>query len=78
MTWALSVAAKDERRLYARIFLVLEQQRVAIESIHAETHQGQVEVKLVLSSEEDKASRIQSLLYRLHDVHSVSVMPRQD
>jgi hypothetical protein len=73
MTWTFQVTAKDERKLYSRLFLVLEQQRVAIGLFHAEAGEGQVRVTFVISSEEDKAYRIESLLYRLQDVCSIFI-----
>jgi hypothetical protein len=73
MTWTFHLTAKDQRRLYSRLFLVLDQQMVAIQSLHAEAKDSRVQITIVVCSEEDRAYRIEQLLCRLQDVTSVCV-----
>ena len=72
MTWKFQLQASDQRRLLSRILQILDTQGVSIHSFSAETHQTQMHVQFVVSSEEDKAYRIESLLYRLHEVQALS------
>jgi acetolactate synthase regulatory subunit len=73
MTWTLHLTAKDQRRLYSRLFLVLEQQMVAIQAFHAEAKGSRVQITIVVCSEEDRTYRIEQLLCRLQDVTSVCI-----
>ncbi len=74
MTWTFHLTAKDQRRLYSRVFLVLDYQMVAIQSFHAEIKGSMVQMTFVVCSEEDCGRRIEQLLCRLQDVTSVSVL----
>lgn len=74
MTWIFHVSAKDERRLYSRLLLVLEQQMVSIQIFHAEIQEGRAQITFVISSDAKRACRIQSLVCRLQDVTDVSVL----
>jgi len=60
--------------MYSRLFLVLDQQMVAIQSLHAEAKEEWVQITIVVCSEEDRTYRIEQLLCRLQDVISVSVL----
>jgi acetolactate synthase regulatory subunit len=72
MTWKFHVHATEQRRLFSRILQILESQMVSIHSFAGETNDAEVRVTLVVSSEQDKAYRIKTLLHRLEDVRSVS------
>jgi acetolactate synthase regulatory subunit len=72
MTWNFQIQASDPRRLLSRILQILDTQGVSIHSFSGETKETQMHVQFVISSEEDKAYRIESLLYRLHEVQAVS------
>ena len=72
MTWKFHLQASDQRRLLSRILQILDSQGVSIDSFSAATQQAQMHVQFVVSSEEDKAYRIEALLYRLHEVQTVS------
>jgi len=48
MTSIFHVSAKDERRLYSRLLLVLEQQMVPIQVFHAEVHEGRALITFVI------------------------------
>jgi acetolactate synthase regulatory subunit len=73
MTWKFQVYATEERRLFSRILQILESQMVSIRSFAGEASQGDVCLSFVVMTERQKALRIQSLLQRLQDVHSVLV-----
>jgi acetolactate synthase regulatory subunit len=72
MTWKFHIQANDQRRLLSRILQILDTQGVSIPSFSAETKESQMHIRFVVSSEEDKAYRIEALLYRLHEVYAVS------
>ena len=72
MIWKFHVQATGQRRLFSRILQILESQRVSIRSFSGEENSAWVSVAFVVSSEEDKAYRIEALLHRLEDVHRVS------
>jgi (p)ppGpp synthase/HD superfamily hydrolase len=77
MTWKFHVHASEQRRLFSRILQILESQRVIIHSFSGEMDDhGVCLTSFVVSSEDDKAYRIEALLHRLEDVHSVSVLPK--
>lgn len=75
MTWTFQVIATDQRRTFSRILQVLESQMVRIHSFTGNTSDAETCVTVVFSSEQDKAYRIEALLYRLEDVRSVSRLP---
>jgi acetolactate synthase regulatory subunit len=72
MTWKFHVHATEQRRLFSRILQVLESQMVSIRSFAGEVNDAEVCVTFVVSSEQNKAYRIEALLHRLEDVRSVS------
>ena len=72
MTWKFHLQASAQRRLLSRILQILDSQGVSIDSFSAATQQAQMHVQFVVSSEEDKAYRIEALLYRLHEIQAVS------
>ena len=72
MTWKFHLQASDQRRLLSRILQILDTQGVSTHSFSAETKETQMHVQFVVSSEEDKAYRIEALLYCLHDIQAVS------
>jgi acetolactate synthase regulatory subunit len=74
MTWKFDVHASKQRRLFSRILQILESQMVSIHSFAAEVTSNGTYVIFVISSEEDKAYRLEALLHRLEDVCSVSVL----
>ena len=73
MTWKFHVHAIEQRRLFSRILQILESQMVSIRSFSGEAKDGGVRVSFVVMTEQQKAFRIQGLLQRLQDVHSVLV-----
>jgi acetolactate synthase regulatory subunit len=73
MTWKFEIFADQQRRLFSRIFQVLETQLVSVSSFAAEANSAGVWISFVISSEQDKAYRIEALLLRLHDVRSIRV-----
>ena len=73
MTWEFHVHATEQRRLFSRILQVLESQMVSIQSFAGEANGNGVRVTFVVSSEQDKAYRIEALLNWLKDVRSVSI-----
>jgi (p)ppGpp synthase/HD superfamily hydrolase len=72
MTWKFHVQATEQRRLFSRILQILESQMVSIHFFAGETNDAEVCVTFVVSSEQDKAYRIEALLHRLENVRSVS------
>jgi len=68
MTWKFHVHATEQRRLYSRILQILESQMVSIRSFAGEANDAEVCVTFVVSSEQDKAYRIEALLHRLEDI----------
>jgi acetolactate synthase regulatory subunit len=73
MTWRFDVVATLQERLLSRILQMLDVQRVSIHSFRGEMNEVGANVTFVISSEDDKAHRIQALLYRLQDVETVSL-----
>ena len=74
MTWKFHVHATEQRRLFSRILEILESQMVSIRSFAGEANDAEVCVTFVVSSEQDKAYRIEALLHRLEDVRRMSVL----
>jgi len=74
MTWKFQVSATENQRLFSRILQIIEAQMVSIHSFTGQASEEGVCVYFVVSSEEDKAYRIEALLHRLKDVCSVSVL----
>ncbi len=72
MTWKFHVHATEQRRLFSRILQILENQMVDIRSFAGEANEAEVRITFVVSSEQDKAYRIEALLHRLEDVRNVS------
>jgi len=72
MTWKFHVLASAQRRLFSRILQIIESQTVNIHSFNGDTIDGNVRVEFVFYSEQDKAYRIEALLYRLEGVQDVS------
>jgi hypothetical protein len=75
MTWKFHILATEQRRTFSRILQILEAQLVSIHSFVGEVTGAGVSVTLIFSSEQDKAYRIEALMYRLEDVRRVSVEP---
>jgi acetolactate synthase regulatory subunit len=75
MTWRFDVIATVQERLLSRILQVLEVQRVTIHSFTGKMEGTEARVDFVVSSEEDKAYRIEALLHRLEGVYEISVSP---
>jgi hypothetical protein len=73
MTWTFHIHATEQRRTFSRILQILEAQVVSIHSFVGECTEAGVSVTFRFSSEEDKAYRIEALMYRLEAVWSVSV-----
>ena len=74
MTWKFQVSATENQRLFSRILQVLDAQMVSIHSFIGQAREDGVSVHFVVSSEVDKAYRIEALLHHLKDVLSVSVL----
>jgi acetolactate synthase regulatory subunit len=72
MTWKFHLQANDPKRLLSRVLLILDTQGVPIHSFSGETNEQEISVQFVITAEEDKAYRIEALLYRLHKVQTVS------
>ena len=64
----------EQRRLFSRILQILESQMVSIRSFAGEANDAEVCVTFVVSSEQDKAYRIEALLHRSEDVRRMSVL----
>lgn len=73
MTWNADVRATLQQRQLSRILQVLDGQRLVLHSFVAEIAGDEVRVALRASSDEDKAHRVQALLYRLHGVLDVAL-----
>jgi hypothetical protein len=72
MTWKFHVLANAQQRLFSRILQILDHQMVSIDSFHGEATEKGALVTFICSSEQDKAYRIEALLYRVEGVRSVS------
>jgi len=72
MTWKFHVRATVQQRLFSRILQILESQMVVIHSFNGENSDEEIFVTFHFSSEQDKAYRIEALLYRLEGVRDVS------
>ena len=72
MTWKFEVVATKDRRLLSRILQALENQGVIIHTFVGEADEEAVHVSFVISSDHDKAYRIQALLHHLENICSVS------
>lgn len=77
MTWTFHVIATNQRRTFSRILQVLDSQMVRIHSFSGNTNGTETCVTVIFSSEQDKAYRIEALLHRLEDVHSVLISAYQ-
>ena len=77
MTWKFHVLAITQQRFFSRILQVLESQMVRIHSFSGDTNDIENCITVVFSSEQDKAYRIEALLYRLEGVRSVSQLPAE-
>ena len=73
MTWNADVRATLQQRQLSRILQVLDGQRLILHSFVAEVVGDEVRVVLRASFDEDKAHRVQALLYRLHGVLEVAL-----
>ena len=73
MTWRFDVVATTQERLLSRILQVLDVQRVTIHSFAGEMSGTGARVIFVVSSKEDRAYRIEALLYRLEGVDEVAI-----
>ncbi len=76
MTWTFHLRATEDPRLFSRVLQILVSQMVSIHSFQGEVNNGEISVAFVVSSEEDKAYRIEALLEQLHHVHHVSVLSK--
>jgi hypothetical protein len=74
MTWKFEVVATVQERLLSRILQVLEVQRVSIRSFKGVMVGTGATVTFTVFSEENKAYRIEALLYRLEGIDYVSVL----
>ncbi len=72
-TWRIEIRAADRDRLLARILCVLDSHFFQVSSFSAESRAQEMWITCIASSTEDKAYRLQGLLYRLHHVREVSV-----
>lgn len=68
MTWEFEVIATRDRRILSRIFQTLEYQMLEIHSFTAHTREEMVHIMFVVSSEQDKAYRIEAMLHRIENV----------
>jgi hypothetical protein len=73
MIWRFEVVASVEERLLSRILQILEVQRVSIHTFAGDMDGAGARVVFAVSSEQDKAYRIEALLYRLEGIDQVSV-----
>jgi hypothetical protein len=78
MTWRFDVVATVHERLLSRILQILEVQRVSIHSFTGEVDEAGARVGFVVSSQQDKAYRIEALLYRIEGVVHVSLSTEID
>ena len=72
--WKFEVTADVGERLLSRILLVLDQQRVRVGFFRAAMDDVQAQVEFQVSFEQDKAYRIEMLLYGLEAVRTVLVI----
>jgi acetolactate synthase regulatory subunit len=73
MIWRFEVIATAEQRLLSRILQVFEVQQVSIRTFAGEIDGTAARVTFVVSSQQDRANRIEALLYRLEGVDQISV-----
>jgi hypothetical protein len=73
MTWTFHIVAVEGQRLFSRILQVLEGQRAHVRMFAGEINDQGVYITATITSEDDRAYRIEALLYRLEDVPNVSV-----
>ncbi len=73
MIWQINILAAEQRRVLSRVLQVVENQMVRIHSFYAKAGEANIYLSVTFSSDQDKTSRIQALLYRLEDIVSVSV-----
>lgn len=74
MRWEFDVIASRDRRLFSRILQTLENQMIVHSfSGDADREEDTVHIHFVVSSEENKAYRIEAMLHRLENVLSVTV-----
>jgi acetolactate synthase regulatory subunit len=73
MTWKFHLLATTQRRLLSRVLQILETQLVSIHSFAGEMSDHGAHITFVVSSEQDKACRIEALLHRLEDVQTISI-----
>jgi acetolactate synthase regulatory subunit len=78
MTWRFDVVATAQERLLSRILQVLEVQRVSIHSFSGQMNEAGARVSFLISSEENKAYRIEALLYRLERIDHVAISRESD
>lgn len=72
MTWTFHVLATTQQRLFSRILQILESQRVTIHSFGGEATATGTRVTFVISSDQDKAYRIEALLHRMEGIRTIS------
>ena len=73
MTWKFDVVATKERRLLSRILQAFENQMVNMQMFVSQAAEETVHITCVFSSEQDKAYRLEALLYRLQNICSIDV-----
>jgi acetolactate synthase regulatory subunit len=75
MTWHFELRAAHQSRMLSRVLQILESQMVSIHSVVLLQDGPDADVAFTISSQDKNPDRIQALLYRLQDVHSVRVYP---
>jgi hypothetical protein len=78
MNWRFDIVATMQERLLSRILQILEVQRVSIHFFTGEMNGTGAKVTFAVSSEENRAYRIEAMLYRLEGIHQVSVSSEID
>ena len=73
VVWTFYVVASKQRRLFARILQVLDNQQVAIHTFCGVVNGKNSIVTASVESQDDKQHRIEALLYRIEGVQRVSV-----
>ncbi len=73
MTWKFHLVAAKGQSLFLTVLQILESQRVRVRAFYGDSSDCLVCVIATVTSEEDKLSRIQALLYNLQEVKSVFV-----
>lgn len=71
MVWTFQVVGSEQRRFFARIIQVLDNQQVTVHSFSGLVNDETCIVTATVESRDDRRHRIEALLYRLEGVQNV-------